>query len=98
MTLIEALNIVLYDMEFGECRAISKEDIKFRAYELTGHYPRHMEFERDFEKIRVPVNKYDLVYKPNVGWYRAGKWGLNEYKKRLNQQIQKREQLKKAIR
>lgn len=98
MRLVDALNKVLSEMEFGECRALSKDDFKFRVYELTGHYPGATDFNKVFESLRTPINKYDLVYKPNIGWFRTGTWGLNEYKKRLDQQITKRKELKQAIR
>jgi hypothetical protein len=97
MKLINALELILSQMEFGEMRALSKDDFKFRVYELTGHYPGTTEFNKVFESLRTTVNKYGLVYTPNIGWYRT-RLGINQYKKRLDKQIMKRIEIKQALR
>lgn len=88
MTLQEAIEWVIENkVGVGAMRALCKDDIRFHVYDLTGHYPKRSEFDRIFHDLRVPVNKYNLIYIGSVGWCKApGQTSINHYKNRLKGQ------------
>jgi hypothetical protein len=85
----QALYLIISQMEFGKCRALCGDDLKFHVQDMTGHYPQPTEFQQAMDEMKTYGEL--MLTSSRIGYFRTR--AKNNWKRKqesLQRQIEKR--------